>query len=87
MGSKPEHLELEGAWEEIVLKGEQLAGRRVRVTTIDEVDQKTLHEALERFLGQKTVADSAASTPRPEGAKAEVCNDVAEKLLRQGFNV
>jgi len=87
MVPKPEHLELEGAWEEIVLKGDLLAGRLVRVTTIDEVDQKTLHEGLERFLGQKAFADSAASTPRPEGAKAEVCDDVAEKFRRQGFNV
>jgi hypothetical protein len=87
MVSRPEHLELEGAWEEIVLKGEQLAGRRVRVTTIDEADQQALHEKLERFLDEKVMPDTAANRPRPQGNKGDVCDDVAEKFRKQGFSV
>ena len=47
---KPEPLELEGTWEEIVAHSAELAGRRVRVIVLCESRARKKSKAFQAFL-------------------------------------
>jgi hypothetical protein len=77
--------QIEGTWEEIVCRGDQFAGKRVRVTVLREDDQAEL-----RRRANKLMAEADALTPdphRPElrGAAKEFADAIAEKLRDQGI--
>jgi hypothetical protein len=85
---KPQpHVELEGTWEEILRESPRLAGRRVRVTTVDEIDQEKLRAAAERFLAEVDKAVPDPDPPKMKGISAEVAEMMAEDLRRQGLDV
>ncbi|MDR3621043.1 MAG: hypothetical protein P4L85_16955 [Paludisphaera borealis] len=77
---------LEGIWEEIVLQGGELVGRRVRVTVLDEpVSRVTLDKALAHLISS---AESLSGTlPKIDSSNAtDTWSDsVDEKYRHQGF--
>lgn len=43
---------LEGTWEEVSQRSEELSGRRVRVTILDDVTMQSSNEGKERAFGK-----------------------------------
>jgi hypothetical protein len=84
---------IEGTWEEVSRRGRELAGRRVRVTVLDESAEAAaaLDEALAPFLkeakllgGQEQASPAVVpSSERGDGWAAEV----EHKYRRQGFSL
>ena len=79
---------LEGTWEEIVRRGPELAGRRVRVTVLDETEPPKI---LERALAG-LIADAerlSDELPPPSGAAPadSWAEGTAAKFRRQGFQL
>jgi hypothetical protein len=77
---------IEGTWEEVSIRGHELAGCRVRVVVLDEPGEPVmldrmlapLIEAAERLEAQPPPIDGSTSS----GAWGE---GIAEKFRRQGF--
>jgi hypothetical protein len=74
---------LEGTWEEIARLGPELAGRRVRVTILEEPTPVPLDLALAPLIAS---AERLARPDAPEPA-ADWGEGVEEKFRRQGFDL
>jgi hypothetical protein len=86
MSSSREQLQFEGTWEDIVRRGNQLAGKRVRVTVLaEEADQERLRAAALELIDQ-AVPGPDPNRPPLRGRSAEFANAVADKLRKQGIS-
>ena len=79
---------LEGTWEEIARHGAELAGRRVRVTVLDEAQpSQGLDRALAGLIAEaERLSVELPPTPAPECEPADPgAEGIAAKFRRQGF--
>ncbi len=74
---------LEGTWEEIARRGPELAGRRVRVTILEEPQPIPLDIALAPLIedAERLARPDASEPPAADWGEA-----VEEKFRRQGFD-
>ncbi len=78
---------LEGTWEEIALHGGELAGRKVRVTVLDESErQVTLDKALAHLILAAESLSSTLPELEPSHSTGSWSDGVDEKYRRQGFS-
>ncbi len=77
----------EGTWEEITRRGSELAGRKVRITVLNEpAPPVMLDRALAHLIAEaeQLVGTLPPLPPSPADAWSE---DVVEKHRRQGFTL
>jgi hypothetical protein len=78
-------LELEGSWEDILRRGAELSGRRVKVSVLSDEPAKPLDEVAERWAaGAERLVPSPLS-PARQGDEAELERLLVEKFRKQGF--
>lgn len=85
---------IEGTWEEIAEHGEQLSGKRVRLTVLDEtypengntttIETKPSSEVLAELTG---VIDSRATSPTLPRKRSAYGELVVEKFRKQGLKL
>lgn len=75
---------IEGPWDEVLLRSEELAGKRVRVTVLTEPPARRLDETLEGFI---EAAEQLSRSVRAGGAEPTGSwgDQVVEKFRAQGF--
>ena len=77
---------LEGTWEDIARRGAELAGRRVRVTVLDDIEPTKM---LDRTLGGLIEEAEKLSGELPPTSASDLADPWAEgvsaKFRRQGF--
>jgi len=81
----------EGTWEEIAIHADQLSGRRIRVTVLNDEGTLTLDQTLLDLLQAAEVLESqrqqeAPFNPTEDTGKA-FTDIVLEKYKKQGFNL
>ena len=77
--------QFEGTWEEILDRADRLAGKRVRVTVLEEVNQEELRRRAYKLMAEIDAADSEPVQKTMHGASSEFADAVVEKLQRQGI--
>jgi hypothetical protein len=83
---------IEGTWEDVSRRSHEFAGRRVRVTVLDEsADAVALDEVLAPLLKEAEILGgqgqaSAAAVPGSERGDSWAA-DVEDKFRRQGFSL
>jgi hypothetical protein len=83
-----EHLVFEGNWEEIALRGHELAGRRIRVTVLDEPGRPAMLDCALAPLIEEAERLSRQLPPLPEPLPGDgVREEVVDKFRRQGFEL
>jgi hypothetical protein len=83
-----ENLVFEGTWEEIALRGHELAGRRDRVTVLDEPGRPAMLDRALAPLIEEAERLSRQLPPMREPLPADgVSAEVADKFRRQGFEL
>jgi hypothetical protein len=85
---------LEGTWEEVLQHADELSGRRVRLTVLDEparqpgtgpsIEERPLSELLEGLVGAIDSREPYAPPKRKQDAFGEA---VIEKLTKQGLRL
>lgn len=77
---------LEGIWEEIVLRGDLLAGRRVRVTVLPQAPPaKSLAEALAPLIEQAAQIPLVGEPIDLNNVSSAFADGVADQLREQGL--
>lgn len=77
---------LEGTWEEIALHSDELVGRRVRVTILDEPPSEVaLDKALAHLISAAESLSGSLPRIEPSHTTDAWTDDVDEKYRRQGF--
>ena len=78
----------EGTWEEITRRGSELAGRKVRITVLNEpASPVTLDRALARLIADAEHLVGTLPPVPPSPAADAWSEDVVEKYRRQGFTL
>lgn len=77
---------LEGVWEEIEARAEELRGRRVRVIVLTEADMPQA-ETLREFLGEFVGCVDGLEEPVAERAEELLESTIAEAHRSQGLNL
>jgi hypothetical protein len=76
----------EGTWEEVAKRSQEFAGRRVRVTVLEDLGQPTSLDRTIATLLERAETLSAQRPPAHGSFSADTwADDVAEKFRRQGF--
>ncbi|MDG3007905.1 hypothetical protein [Paludisphaera mucosa] len=75
---------LEGTWEEIASRGPELAGRRVRLTVLDEPESGG---PLDVALAPLIAIAERLTSPTPAESSVDWSEGVVEKFRRQGFDL
>jgi hypothetical protein len=79
---------IEGTWEEVVRRGHELSGRRVRVTVLDEPDPApTLDGTLARLIAEAERLGGPLPTPTAPLPDRAWGDPVADKFRRQGLDL
>lgn len=77
---------IEGTWEEVALHGSELAGRRVRITVLDEPTTRvTLDQALAHLIESAEQLAPTLPPVMPPHQPDAWSEGVIEKYRRQGF--
>lgn len=80
-------LELEGSWEDILRRGAELSGRRVKVSVLADEPAMPLDEVAERWAaGAEKLVASPPSPPR-QGDEAELERILVEKFRKRGLTL
>jgi hypothetical protein len=79
------NLEIEGTWEEILRRSNDLAGRRVRVTVLDAQQSNGLREAAQRFL--KEVEQLQPDALPERNGDTDFAKSLSEKYRKQGLDL
>ena len=74
---------IEGTWEEVLRHGPELAGRRVRVAVLDELDRRPM--SLDLALAPLIQAAEELVAEPPAVDDDAVGEAIADKFRRQGF--
>lgn len=83
-------IQFEGTWEDILRRGDEFAGRRVRVTVLPQetnASAPSLDQLLAPFIAQAAIILRDPKLVVVGGHSAEFTEGIAEKLRRQGLNV
>jgi hypothetical protein len=85
---------LEGSWEEIMQHAEELSGKHVRLTIVDEssrqpgdelpIEERPLSELLEGLIGVIDSSEPSLPFPRKRSAYGEA---IIEKFRKQGLKL
>ena len=85
---------LEGTWEEIVQHAEELSGKLVRLTVLDQathqrgeqrsIEERPLSELLEGLIG---VIDSSEPSPASSRKRSAYGDAIIEKFRKQGLKL
>jgi hypothetical protein len=74
---------IEGTWEEVLRRGPELAGRRVRVAVLDGPEVPTT--GLDQALAPLIRAAEELATGSPHVDDGPIGEAIADKFRRQGF--
>lgn len=86
MPQTSELFEVEGLWEEIVLRAREFAGRQVRVTVLADQAPPTPKEIARRWADEcERITPEPAAEPR--GARGELRRMFSDKFRAQGLHV
>ncbi|HZL34935.1 MAG TPA: hypothetical protein VFC78_06480 [Tepidisphaeraceae bacterium] len=75
--------QFEGTWEEILNRGGQLAGKRVRVTVLPEADQDELRRRARMLMSEADMLEVDQERPKLRGMADEFAEGISEKLRRE----
>jgi hypothetical protein len=85
---------LEGTWEEVLQHADELSGKRVRLTVLDEpacqsgaeppIEERPLSELLEGLIGVIDSSQPSPPFPRKRSAYGEA---IVEKFRKQGLKL
>jgi hypothetical protein len=90
MSSIPRENQVEGTWEEILSRGREFAGKRVRLTVLSEQfapddDSQKLRDVADRLMEEVEKLQPDAARGALRGQAKDFADGVAEKLRRQGI--
>jgi hypothetical protein len=78
----------EGTWEEIARHGPELAGRKVRLTVLDELGPaSTLDRVLAPLIASAEHLAGSLPPAEPSSSAHDWSEGVVEKYRRQGFTL
>ena len=80
-------LELEGTWEDMLRRSDELSGRRVRISVLEDETTMSLQEVAERWADEaEKLQPSPPDQPR-HGDEAELERILIEKFRKQGLKL
>jgi hypothetical protein len=84
MSEASELTEVEGSWEEILLRAVEFSGRRVRVTLLPDETPPTMEQIALRWA-QESEGVSPEQVPEVRGMRAELRRILIDKFRHQGL--
>jgi hypothetical protein len=85
MSSRTPIIEIEGSWEEILSRSNELSGRQVRVTVLPDRSQAELRGVADQFLADVQRLDAGPRLERSNADRAAYTDALAEKYRAQGL--
>jgi hypothetical protein len=85
MANIQQSIQIEGSWEEIVRRGDQFVGKRVRIIVLPEHDQDELRRRASKLIADVDHIEPDPDRPRLRGIASEFADGVADKLRDQGI--
>lgn len=79
-------LQFEGTWEDLVRHADQFAGKRLRVTVIED-EQARLRAVARKLMEQVDKLEPDPTPLKLEGDSAEFAEALARKYREQGLDV
>jgi hypothetical protein len=84
MSEASELIEVEGSWEEILLRAAEFSGRRVKVTLLADEALPTIEHIAHRWA-EESERVTPEQVPEVRGIKAELRRILVDKFRHQGL--